>query len=51
MKKQLERITEELGKRGKDAERAEDNHGGETLSSSKAKSVEFVFAKYDELMA
>ena len=34
MKKQLERITEELGKRGKDAERAEDNHGGETLSSS-----------------
>lgn len=40
----------EFGDKNKDALSPEDNHG-EVITSSKAKSVEFVSAKYDDLAA
>ena len=40
----------EFGNKNKDVLSLEDNHG-EVISSSKAKSVEFVYAKYDDLAA
>lgn len=50
LKKELDTLTAELGNKNKDVMSLEDNHG-ETLSPSKAKSVEFVSAKYDDLAA
>ena len=52
LKKQLESLTVAIGNKGEDlAERAEGNHGGEAQSSSKEESVEFISAKYDDLVA
>ena len=51
LKKHLEKLSAEIGNRTEESDRAAANHGGDSSPESKAKSVEFVPAQYDELQA
>ena len=51
LKKHLEKLSVEIGDRTEKSDRAAANHGGDSSSETKAKSVEFVSAQYDELQA
>lgn len=50
LRQQIQKLSEELTKKTEHSEQ-DDSHGAEFLSPGRSKSVEFVSAKYDELVA
>ena len=51
LKKHLEKLSAEIGNRTEESYQAGANHGSNSSPESKAKSVEFIYAQYDELQA
>ena len=51
LKKHLEKLSAEIGNRTEKSYHAGANHGSNSSPESKAKSVEFIYAQYDELQA
>ena len=51
LKKHLEKFSAEIGNRTEESYQAGANHGSNSSPESKAKSVEFIYAQYDELQA